>query len=170
MPAKAPLPPPEDELEAAMAMVLATVVLADDEEEAVVVVVRLAAVELTRSVVVELAAVEEEAIASTDFDVVAKRQIPRAALPPHICKQTLEYRSGKRSLEAVGKTREERIPTYRVGVPGARKAARRIRQDVRRRRDIRRRHEALAVCVCEMAYLTPWVSAGGRVPEKQLPN
>lgn len=56
-------------------------------EGAVVVVT----VELVSSVVVELAAEveEEEAMAASvaaDFDVVVvKRQMPRAALPPHIC-------------------------------------------------------------------------------------
>jgi hypothetical protein len=72
------------------------VLMLADEEAVVVVVVELTAVELTRSVVVELAAeVEEEAMAASvaaDFDVVVvKRQIPRAALPPHICNQSSRH-------------------------------------------------------------------------------
>lgn len=87
MPAKAPLPPPEDELEAAEAVV-ATVVLVDAvglADKEVVVVVELAADKFVDTVV-ELAADDEEAIgAVADFDVgVVMRQIPRAALPPHI--------------------------------------------------------------------------------------
>lgn len=109
MPAKAPLPPPEDELEAAEAVVLVTVVLADEDVVVELAMAELTAVELRRGVVVELAAaVEEEAIAAAadfDDDVVVKRQIPRAAFPPHICRQTLKNRSGRKNLEAVGKKR-----------------------------------------------------------------
>lgn len=116
MPAKAPLPPPEDELEAAEAVV-ATVVLVDAvglADKEVVVVVELAADKLVDTVVELAADDEEEAIgAVADFDVgVVMRQIPRAALPPHIC-NTCPRGSVRRKLgKGVGTQNRSGVPSW----------------------------------------------------------